>query len=265
MSLAIESTKDLVSKSIIITDQVPAIQEDWLVQVGQHLMGWEAIEDGIIILQCEILYRIWSIWDSDHNDEHRFLSREATYRWQHDFYKWAKAYTKRRANKEQAVITIDNKIGTYRDWEAQGIIEHPEIVFIPRHDDFGQLINPDLTKEEAWEGVEFNFKDCDYGKLLVAKGVAKRGEMCPEAWSALRDPYATVQDLKNAIEGDRSKNKRDDDFYLLEEDGIIYGCEAGRRVPALQAVFEYAEDPLFQRTYCHILRAAGLKIPVSLQ
>lgn len=261
----IDSTKDLVSKSLLITDQVPEVQEEWLVQVGQHLMQWEGIREGIIILECEILYHVWLVWDSDHNREGHFLSREATYRWQHDFYHWAKAYTKTQVNKEPHQITIDNKIANYRDWGEQGIIEPPEAVYIPRRDNYGQLINPNLTQEDAWEKVDFNFKDCGYSKLLVSRTTAKKGEMSPEAWSALRDPYATVQELKNAIEGDRAKNKNLDDFYLLEEDGIIYGCEKGRRAPALQAIFDNMDDPLAQRAYCHILRAAGLKIPLTFQ
>lgn len=239
-------------------------QLNWLVDAGKSLQRWNDAEDHSIMAQAEILYTVWSVWEAANNPQGLSLKDEAKSPWGYDFYKWAKAYSKRRALKEPADETITNKITVYRDFIAEQTIEYPEVVYLPKRDEYGRIINPELIEESDWEVVEFNPKDCDYGKLLVCRGAARRGEMSPEAWSALRDPHATVSELKLAIKGDKEKDKGDsqDDFSIYEQDGIIYGCCNGHRVAVLQALLENSGDEVFNRTICHILKAAGLSVPL---
>lgn len=255
-----QSTLDLISKSI--TYHSAETQENWLVEVGNHLKEWERIEDNVVMTQCQILYSVWRIWESGNNPEGEFLSQEATYRWDYDFYKWAKAYSKRRSLKDPADITIGNKISVYRDWIAESLIEYPDKVYIPKRDKYGHLIDPNLKKDEAWEEVEFDPKDCDYSKLLVSRGSARKGEMSPESWSALRDPYSTVAVLKENMRRDT----QEDDFRMVEENGIIYGISKGRKKAIFQVLFENDEgDDLFSRSLCFGLKAMGLHVPLEYQ
>ncbi|RJQ27297.1 hypothetical protein C4577_01645 [Candidatus Parcubacteria bacterium] len=262
-----EETSELVEKSYHITDYPSEVQEDWLKKIGQNLKSVEELEGHLIMLQAKVLYHVWEIWDSTNNHEGRSLSLEAKAPWQHDFYKWAKAYTKRRATREPHKTTIDNKIITYKDWKAEGLIEYPEYVFVPKRDDYGQLLQPDLTKEEAWEAVKFDPNDCEYGKLSICRVAAKRNQMSPEAWSALRDPYATENDLQGALAGDRTRNRhREDDYFLSFDNGLIYACTVdGCRVDVLQVIYENEGDELFKKALSHILTAAGLPVPLELQ
>lgn len=251
----------------MITEKSPKEQEEWLVQKGQELKQHENEEDNAILRQGKVLYEVWSIWDAANNDQKESLSNEAKWQWSYDFYVWAKSYTKRRANREPAKETIDNKMAIYRDYIALEVIEAPATVFIPRRDEFGKLIDPLLEDENAWEEIEPDFSKTDYGKLLTARGTARRQEMTPEAWSALFDPYASVSTLREAL-GQSSKKQHEEntDFYLIEEEGIIYGCCNGTRKAVFQVLFENDEgDDLFHRTLCHVLKAIGVHVPLVYQ
>lgn len=250
----------------MITDLTIEEQEKWLVQKGNELGQEEDKEDNAVMAQARILYDVWSIWSSDHNPTGQCLSNEAKWKWGYDFYKWAKSYTKRRAGREPANITIDNKISVYRDFIKEESIEAPARVLIPKRDEYGELIDPELEDENAWEEIEPDFSTCDYGKLLVARGAARRGDMKPEAWAALFDPHASVVTLKAALNQVPPSPSIEDTFYLKEEDGIIYACDDATRVPVFQVLFENeSEGELFTRGLCHVLRACGLHVPLIYQ
>lgn len=252
----------------MITQKSTNEQEQWLTQKGSELKQAENDEDNAILRQAKILYEVWSVWSSDHNPQGESLSNEAKWAWNYDFYAWAKAFTKRRAGREPANNTIDNKITIYRDYIAQETIEAPEKVFIPKRDEFGKLVDPLLEDEKAWEEVEPDFSKCDYGKLLVARGTARTGQMTPDAWSALLDPYASVSTLKEALGQAKKQNDggSNDDFYLTEEEGIIFGCSQGKKIPVFQVLFENDDgNELFRRALCHVLKAAGIHVPLIYQ
>lgn len=251
----------------MITEKSTKEQEQWLVQKGNELKQGEDEEDSAILKQCKVLYDVWSIWDASNNDNGESLENAAKWQWGYDFYTWAKSYTKRRAGKFPAKETIDNKITVWRDYIAKEEIEAPEVVYIPRRDEFGKLVDPLLEDENAWEAITPDFTKTDHGKLLVARGTARKGEMTPEAWTAVFDPYASVATLKEALgQSSRKPHEDNDDFYLIEEDGIIYGCSNGTRKPVFQVLFENDEgDELFQRTLCHVLKAIGCHVPLIYQ
>lgn len=241
-------------------------QEQWLVQKGIELKTGEDEEDSAVLKQCRILYEVWSIWDAQNNPEGECLENSAKWQWSYDFYKWAKSYTKRRAGRFPSNETIDNKITVWRDYIAKEEIEAPEIVYIPRRDEFGKLVDPTLEDENAWEAITPDFSKTDHGKLLVARGSARRREMTPEAWSALFDPYASVNTLKEALGQSQKKQPDNNDFYLVEEEGIIYGCQNGTKKAVFQVLFENDEgDDLFHRTLCHVLKAIGCHVPLTYQ
>ena len=79
---------------------------------------------------------------------------------------------------------------------AEGAIETPETVFVPKRNENGKLVDSTGQDKEAWEEVEFDPKLIDYGKLLTASGTAERKEMTADAWTALADPHATVNVAK---------------------------------------------------------------------
>ncbi len=252
-------TKDLVDEAGAIAYEVPSKQLDWLYKVGQTIRGWEDISDFSLMREAELLY--WVNWRWEHSDVTERLHPEATSKWDGDFYKWAKAFTKRRALKEPAEITIANKIATFRDWEGEKKIEAPKSVFIPKRDDKGQIVEGDLKYEDAWQEVPFDISNIDYGKLLVARGAAKRGEMDCEAWTALVDPYATVGELKEAMQRDRDKNGKEDNTDPLRfyRDGdFIIAHKDGQNVHVLCLLSENADNEVYQDALTHIMAVLGL-------
>jgi hypothetical protein len=251
----------------MVTEQSAKEQENWLISKGKELEQKETEEDNIIVAQGKVLYEVWSVWDASNNDDKKSLTNEAKWAWGYDFYAWAKAYTKRRAGREPAKETIDNKITIYRDYIALQLIEAPAVVYIPKRNEFGKLVDPLLEDENAWEEIEPDFANVDYGKMLVARGSARRREMTPDAWSALFDPYASVNTLKEALgHVQKRQHEEDNDFYLVEEEGIIYGCCNGTKKAVFQVLFENDEgDDLFHRTLCHVLKAIGVHVPLTYQ
>lgn len=253
---------ELVERAPLISDLTPKDQQEWLDCMGKSLNRWCDAEDFTIMGQAQILYTVWSMWDERHNEYGMSLSREATGRWDYDFYTWAKSYSKRRMLREPAEQTIDQKIATYRDWSS-GSILIPAEVFIPKRDNKGQIISTD--DESTWEKVDFDWKLCDYGKLFISKSYAKKSMMTPDAWTALRDPYATVSELKEALDGQGTKKHHNPDtFRTWERDGEIYASEEDRTV--LIATINFGEndnDPLFKRGVSHLLKASGCKVPLE--
>ena len=257
-SFAINQKTKEISKSSALE------QELWLEEMGDALQTWGDIEDKTVMAQAQILYNVWSVWDVTNNPERVSILDEAKTQWGYDFMVWAKSFTKRRALREPADETITNKITVYRDWKAQELIEYPEHVYLPPRDNKGRILEGEYSNLDNWEQVEFDPADCDYGKLLVARGAAKRGDMTPEAWSALRDPHSTVAELKSALIGKADSNSPDDEA-IFYDNGIIYGYQDGKKVAVLQSLFENSSDPLFNKTLTHILRAAGISVPAEIR
>jgi hypothetical protein len=223
--------------------------------LGQELERWSQLENVTTMVQAEILYRVYSLWDAG-------LSSEVTAQYDHNFYNWAKRI--KSTSKEPAKITIENKITVYRDWVGEKVIDCPDTVHIPCRDDSGKLIDRSLCSEDAWVEVDFNPAECDYGKLLVARGAARRGEMTPEAWSALADPYATVNELKTAISAERpTPHKTNNGMRLWEEEGIIYARENGDKVAVASLVFDDSGNPLFAKAMAHLLGTLGLEVRMN--
>lgn len=246
----IDDTISLLGQADDITEYAPEVQQNWLLSLGKVLMDWENLTDMTIQMENRILYTAASIWPG--------LSKDATYKWEWDFYSWAKAFTKRRGE-DPAKETIDNRITVYRDWIALETIEYPQEVDMPERDEAGRPTG-NIIK------VEFDPAQCDYSKLLVARGTARKGEMTPQAWSLLMDSQATVSQLKEAI-GKGKKNPPDDNENLkfVEEGGIIYGVKYGHEVAIMETLFENDTDPLFKEAVSQIYSMMGLEVPFELR
>lgn len=257
-----KDTTTLVERAPMISDLSISEQQEWLDCMGNSLKKWDDLSDFAVMGQAKILYTVWSMWDERHNEYGMVLSKEATGKWDYDFYTWAKSFSKKRVLREPAEETIDNKITVYRDW-VLGTVPVPSIVFLPKRDAQGNSISTE--DENTWEQVDFHPEECDYSKLLVARGAAKKGLMTPDAWTALRDPYATVSELKEALNGQGTKKHHNPDtFRTWERDGEIYASEEDRTV--LIATINFGEndnDPLFKRGVSHLLKASGCKVPLG--
>ena len=251
-------TDNLCNKSIDGLDYNG--QAEWLSDMGSHLQGWEVVVDLSIMSQCKILYTVYKHWTNES------LMKEVTSRWGYDFYKWAKAHTKQRSL-EPSQNTIENKITVYRDYIAEGKVEKPGIVFIPKRDDKGKII--DDSNDEGWielRDKEIDFGMCDYSKLLVARGTARKNDMTPEAWTSLFDPYETVEDLKHKLDGIRngdSTHDKSDNFHLFERDGIIYASKNGETCPICVILFDEKENPLWYMGLDQLLSSVKVKIPLE--
>lgn len=197
-----------------------------LVSIGELLSNVEKIIDLTTMKKAEILYFVYKTWGS-FKDE---------YKWEYDFYKWAKQYAKTR-NQEPAKQTIDNLIAVYREFIAEETIEYPQFVYI-----------------EKDKPTEFDPKQIDYSKLLKVKGKAKRGEMTPEDWADVANPKVTVRQLNTKQE------TNNDDFRLFEQDGIIYAFQDGQSVPIGHLELEFENNPIWRRGVDFLLSSCGLHV-----
>ncbi len=253
----------LANKAYEVADLDPLDQQAWLLNMGSMLLGLGNMGDFTVMSESQVLYTVWKCWED--------LSMEVKKKWEGDFYKWAASFTKKRANKEPAKVTIDNKITVYRDWEAEKSIEYPDTVYIPKRDEFGRTADPSLAGEDAWTGVPFDPSQIDFGKKLIARGTAKDGLMTAEAWTAMADPFATVEDLKTEIKrakghsGTEEEVSKPDvmmrnglDFTFFEQNGLLYVGMAGTVIAFARLLSENSDSPLARRAIEHMLSAIGV-------
>lgn len=244
-------------KDVDVTQLTIPEQTDWLTKTSQVIQSWENVLDASIMYQAQLLYNVYENWDN--------IAKEVTANWGYDFYEWAKKCTKRRA-KEQAKSTIANKISVYSDWvENIEKIGPPPTVFLEKKDNNGEVII-DNNGEVIYDEVEFDPMVIDYGKLLVARGRAKKGDMSERAWEILVDPQATVQDLKNEFMGDLDKKEDlEDQLYIYYNEGVLLSCSSKGAVPTLQVIEENSHEPLFNEGLQFLAKTLKLDIPQSIK
>ncbi len=256
---SIEFTDLLLSKADDVVQRSASEQEKWLLEVSGVLRGWDSLYDLTILQEAKILYTVYSKWEpEDGIATGSFLSREVTAKWGYSFHDWACNSTKRRA-RSQSKITINNKITVYRDWIAERNIEYPKTVYVPKRDVYGEIVNPKdaFNEQDVWEEIEFHPETCDFSKLLVARGAARAGQMTDLAWTALADPYATVEELKKAIAGEKEEEK-EAQLQLFQDSGILYAKEGSTIVGFMSFLFENSEHPLAKKAYLHLMRMLGV-------
>ncbi len=253
----------LANKAYGVADLGPQEQQTWLLSMGKMLLGLNNMDDFTMMSESQVLYTVWKSWED--------LSVEVKKKWEGDFYKWAASFTKKRANKEPARVTIDNKVTVYRDWEAEKAIEYPDTVYIPKRDEFGKAADPSLAGEDAWTAVPFDPSLIDFGKKLIARGTAKDGLMTAEAWTAMADPFATVEDLKTEIKAAKRRSGTEEevskpdvvmrnglDFTFFEQNGLLYVGMAGTVIAFARLLSENKDSPLARRAIEHMLSAIGV-------
>lgn len=258
VSLVVTEGNALLNQDVL--SQNLEVQISWLEQVGVHLKTWDHIREMTTMKEAEILYSVNSVWPQETNDD-LALKSEAVERWGGDFFLWARAFT-RRSSKEPSDVTVKNKVTVYRDWVAKSVIDYPEFVRVPKRDELGEILDLTGEDEDAWEEIEFNPLRVDYGKLLVSRGAAKKGEMSDEAWTALADSYATVQELKKAIKlKSKTESKADDSFRIWFDAGTFYATENGATSAFAGLLLDNLDNKLSQRGAEQMLATWGLEMP----
>ena len=277
---AVTRTQEISNRSAKVTSLAPSDQKSWLLEMGSALMGWDRVKDFTTLLEAEVLYNVWLVWE--HNAPENRLVPSVTVKWEGNFWWWAASFTKSHQSKEPARVTITNKIGVFRDWISdEKCIDCPECVFIPTRDEYGEVVNSKLENEKDWLEIEFDPRKCDYGKLLVSRATARKGWMSEESWTALADPYVTVAVLKASLKEDWRQHEEggdeeggtivrtassDDDFTIFEENGMVYAGKPGAVVAVMQLIDEsLAENPIARKAAEHMLGAVGCKFSTVLQ
>jgi hypothetical protein len=230
----------------------PEEQQKLLIELGNHITGWERVKNIANFNINKILYTVWKLWEDN------TILAGATGHWNYSFYTWATAYMRQRLQYEPAKITIDNRIRVYRDFEAEPTIEAPEVVMIPPRDQQGKIAS---YEPDDWIEVKNpSFSDIEYSKLLVARGTARRGEMTADAWTVLFDPHATVTELKKELLPDKEILK--DDFRLFEDNGIVYAYCNGETVGLSQIIEDDKDNPLWERGINQLLGGIEVHTPL---
>ena len=253
----------LANKAYEVADLDPLDQQTWLLNMGNMLLGLGNMGDFTTMSESQVLYTVWKCWED--------LSMDVKKKWGGDFYKWAGSFTKKRANKEPVRVTIDNKITVYRDWEAEKVIEYPDTVYVPKRDEFGKAADPSLAGEDAWVLIPFDPSQIDFGKKLIARGTAKDGLLTAEAWTAMADPFATVEDLKTEIRAAKQRSGIEEetsksevlmrnrlDFTFFEQSGLLYVGMAGTVIAFARLLSENKDSPLVRRAIEHMLSVIGV-------
>lgn len=270
----VATTIDSIAQQDIIHADSNA-QFDWLRSMGRALSSVQTLEEFSQASEGKILYYVWKNWDS--------LYAKAKSSWDNNFYNWAFSFSRKRASREPARITIDNKISVYRDWESdEKTIEHPETVCVTKRDECGR------PTDEVVE-IKFFPEKIDYSKKLVARGAARDGILTEEAWSVLADPYCTVDDLKEEIRIAKEKKARktdsitsDDDeksdivkrsnldFRFFRQNDLLYVGMNGTVFAFARLLSENNDSPLVNRAINHMLTAIGISTttieePIDIQ
>ena len=265
MDALVPANTQLLDEVLSIVNSPTDLQLDWLNRAGNMVMAWDHLRSITTMREAEVLYAVHKIWPAHEDDADKRLSWEAVMPWDADFFEWARAFT-RKQSKEPANVTILNKVSVYRDWASsdEAVIEYPETVDIPKRNHKGAIDNPDGVAESDWVQVTFDPRAADYAKLLVARGTARKGEMPPEAWTAIADPYSTVDDVRRAMKGEQdtdSNGKDDSTLRIWFSDGLVYATK-GEFTAAFMMVLEDSVDiPLVREALARILGAFGEVLP----
>ena len=253
---ALTVTDNLVENATILADMDAKTQEQWLADASFALQNWGRAQDYTIMMEAQVLWTVYKAWGSD--GDNGSLREEVKSPWDYDYYKWARMFTKR-GTRRPANITILNKISVYRDWVAERNIDYPDTVFIPKRNVFGELEGPELIEEEDWEEVSFSPMDCDYSKLLIARGGARSGEMNDHAWTVLRDPFATAEDLSTTLKQGRDYVKSDsNEFRIYQDAGMFFAEEDGLACAFLTIVPESLSQKVGRKALARIKKVLGL-------
>lgn len=261
-SLMLPNNDDIVVRVESVLTLSAEAQEEWLRVAGSALGTWDKIREMTTIKEAELLFAVNARWplgeDEEDEDRRARFSRDAVTQWDEDFFVWAKAFTKRRS-REPSSVTIANKVSVYRDWVGERRILYPDLIPVPKRDSRGEVIDPNYS-EEGWDEIEFDPREVDYGKLLVARGAARREEMSPEAWTALADPYATVEELKRALQKVPSRTNRDD-LRIWNDQGLLYASQGDVTVVFAALNLDNLDNPIAQRAMRRMLKVWGLDLP----
>jgi hypothetical protein len=255
--LTIPKPRDVVADIPDVLSAEPEAQHAWLCAMGASLGAWHKIKVASTMKEAEILYYVSLVWPS--SDKAECVSADAVLPWDGDYYRWARTFTKKQG-REPANITIANKVTVYRDWVAEGNLQYPETVSVPKRDENGHQ-RENLAEEGAWVEVPFDPVSLDYGKLLVARGAARREEMTPEAWTALADPYSTVQDLKGALFRDPVRSRRHDGLRIWVSDGIFYATLDAETTAFAMLLNDNMEMVSAQKGTARVLASFGAEMP----
>lgn len=239
----------------------PDQQEAWLFMVGDALKHLGSLRSQTLMSEGEILWTVFNVWERPEDIEEgtSYLARNALVRWEHDFYTWAGRFTQRSA-REPAQRTINNRMAVYRDWVATDTIAHPDTVPIPVRDPDGEPI------PEKWEDIEFDPMQIDFSKLLYARGAARRGDMSPEAWTALTDPYASAADLLRELRQPEENDEDDEEIPLsiFYDNGVFYAQRSGITVAFARLIPEELDSNVARDAVTNLFGVYGLNTPEEL-
>lgn len=232
-------------------------QTIWLHETGRQLHGWVTLTSFSLLQQCKILYHVHKVWVRENA-----LTLTATGPWDNDFMKWAKANTQTRNAidpntgeiVEPATSTISNKIGVYRDLFAERTFTLPTTIEIPKRTDTGLIIEGDMIE------IAPDFSQCDFTKLLTAKGRILRDEMTDQDWSVLFDPYATVDELIEVFGGPKGSGAgmSSSDFRVFFDNGWLCAYEGGM-VEQLFVMNDTTNSELWRKGIGFVLGSMGIK------
>lgn len=223
----------------------PTKQLHLLKRVGDSLSSLIFLKENIELMEAEIYYNIFRLWENH-------LTVEVKEQWDNDFYLWAKGYSLK-GKQQVSPVTIDNKVRVFRMWlsEEKTIVPPPK-VYLQNDED-----------EEDCEEVIFDVTQVPYSKLLVATGAANRGDMNEQTWGALINPSSTVGELKIELYKARQAVNQtpvsESESVIFNGGGILYFQSMGLTVAFAQLLYENSEHPLFAPAANRLLQMYGLK------
>jgi hypothetical protein len=253
--LVVPKVRDVSIEIPSVLTAVPTAQHAWLCAMGANLGAWHVAKSLATMQEAQILYFVQRVWPDPSKPQGTCVSEDSVKVWEGDYYRWARAFTKKQGS-EPANVTIANKVSVYRDWVAEGVIDYPEYVSVRKPG-----INGHGVKGDVWEDKAFDPFEVDYGKLLVARGAARKGDLTPEAWTALADPRGTVQELKNALARGSGRFASLDDLRIWQQDGILYATLLGETSAFAMLLNDNIDTVPAQRGTARLLATFGAEMP----
>ena len=268
MSLVSRST-NILSTIDEVLFAAPAEQESWLRGVGDLLLDISHLKARTTMEEAKILWTVKSIWEDQGTTEGgQFLAREAIAPWEGSYLTWAKRFTQT-SQQEPKDRTVKHKIAVYEAWlvnDSPAFRPEDNTVFIPARSDDGTKIDD----TDKWEEHEFDPMEVDYTKLLAARVVANKGQMTPEAWTALADPLTSKRTLDAELR--KAQGKGDDEDLSDEDenpsvwlsDAVLYVSYRGETVAFARLLPEELENPLALEAAKGLLATIGVELTPEL-
>lgn len=199
------------------------VTKEWFGQLMEIIKFAQEVETGFGHAKAYVLTVVQDHWD----DVPLEVRREHDYQFMH----FARLIT----GKEES--TIRNYLSTARLWFVEKFAPEGSVTVKVR-DTAGRVVVNPLTNEARTKTVDFCPYLVDMTKLLRVSSTARKGEMTPELWEMLVDPFYSCEDISRLLNG-KTPTEEQEFYFFVEGPGLF--CRENGQVYCLAEELNWAD------------------------